>query len=117
MATEQKALVNLSVAVLEVYQKFLSCKGSLDTESYRRAESQIRKLKERFQFCTPFGRGGAEVAAVEQEVRSNLASLSQKIDEISAAAKTSLPDVMKEVEGLTAKALQAMERREKLLVR
>ncbi|MEM2144421.1 MAG: hypothetical protein QW279_03610 [Candidatus Jordarchaeaceae archaeon] len=114
---DKMELVNLSVSAQEIYQKFTTCKELLDIQIYRDVETDLRKLKERFSFCAPFGRPVAGVSDIEKEIRANLASLDRLITEIPVVSKERLDSIIKEIKNITLATLQAMERREKLLIK
>ena len=115
---EKRGLANLFVEVQGLHQNFLNCKESLDIQTYREIEIDLRKLKERFQFCTPFGRSNSkEVVEIEKEIQSRIASLGNLVVKIPSAKKEELEKMIKALKHLIAIILQAMERREKLLIK
>ncbi|MEM3112757.1 MAG: hypothetical protein QXY90_06935 [Candidatus Anstonellales archaeon] len=114
---EKRELANLSVNIQEAYQKFLGCRGFLDIQTYREVEANLRKLKERFSFCTPFGRSDAEVKMIEEQIQTQIASLAQLVGAIPSASKEKLDSVIKDINHFTIVILHAVERREKLLIK
>lgn len=115
--SERRGLINLSVTMQELYQNFLNHRSYLDIQTYRDIETKIRKLKERFQFCTPFGRSNKEVSNIEEEIQNYIVSLGKMSERIPSKPKDELGSLVKDIEDLTMRALQAMERREKLLMK
>lgn len=114
---ERKRLIDISVKVQEIYQNFLNCKEFFTIQDFRDVEKDIRKLKEKFQFCTPFGRSNSEVANLEEEIQNQIVSLDKLILTISSTKKEELGRLFENIKYLTAVTLQAMERREKLLIK
>jgi len=114
---EWKGLVNISVKVQEIYQQFLNCKEFLAIQDFRDVEKDIRKLKEKFQFCTPFGRSNSEVVDLEEQIQNQITSLGKLILTIPSTKKEELGKLLENIKHLTATTLQAMERREKLLIK
>jgi len=114
---ERKRLIDLSVKVQEIYQNFLNCKEFFAIQDFRDVEKDIRKLKEKFQFCTPFGRSNSEVANLEEEIQNQIVSLGKLILTISSTKKEELGRLLENIKYLTGVTLQAMERREKLLIK
>lgn len=115
--SERRNLINLSMTVQEVYQNFLNHRAFLDSQTYRDIEAKIRKLKEKFQFCTPFGRPNSEVSNIEDEIQNQILSLGKIIGDIHSKTKEELEKLIKDIEDITVKTLQAMERRENLLIK
>jgi len=113
--TEKRELTNLSVKVQEIHQNFTNYKDLFEVEAYRDVEKDMRKLKEKFQFCTPFGRPGAE--EIEKQIEDETLSLGKLISDISATPKEGLAKALENIKSLTTSTLQAMERREKLLIK
>jgi len=148
---EATQLTKLSVRVQEIYQDFVSRRGLLDIQTYRDIESDLRKLKEKFQFCTPFGRleikasdvaktplitgyqqklgkwqeEGYDVSefkrkwfdTIEEEILDQIASLGKLVGEISSGSEAELGKKIENIKHLIATTLQAMERRERLLIK
>ncbi|MFX0137566.1 MAG: hypothetical protein ACFFDN_28265 [Candidatus Hodarchaeota archaeon] len=111
---ERKRLTNISVAVIEIYQEFMNCKKFLDIQSYRSIEKKIRKLKERFQVCTPFGRSNP---GIEEKIQNKVANLSKLVGEISSAPKEEISNKTENIKNLTIATLQELERREKFFIK
>jgi len=105
------------VTVQEVYQNLLNHRTFLDSQTYRDTEAKIRKLKEKFQFCTPFGRPNSEASNIEEEIQNQVLSLGKMIGDIPSKTKEELEKLVKDIEDITIRTLQAMERREKLLIK
>lgn len=116
MEKERTSLVRTGVIAEEAYQNLLKCREFLDIQTYRNVEQDVRKLKEKFQFCTPFGRSDA-VAGIEADIQDQIASLSVLITDISSAPEGKLEATVEKIKHITVTALQAMERREKLLIK
>jgi len=74
---EAAELTKLSVRVQEIYQDFVNRRGLLDIRTYGDIESDLRKLKEKFQFCTPFGR--LETKAADVTKASVISRYQQKL--------------------------------------
>jgi len=114
---KRKGLTSISVRVQEIHQDFLNFRESINISNFRDAEADIRKLKERFQVCTPFGRPDFEVSNIEEEIQHHISSLGKLIADISSTPKEELGNTIEDIKRLAATALQTMERREKLLIR
>lgn len=115
--SERRSLISLSVTAQEIYQNFLNYRSFFDNQTYRDIEAKIRKLKERFQFCTPFGRSNSGVSEIEEDIHNQITSLSKMIDDIPSKPKEELEKVIEDVEDITIRTLQTMETREKLLMK
>lgn len=114
---ERSELVNLAVAVQEIYQSFTNCREFLDIESYRDVEQDIRKLKEKFQFCTPFTRSNGEVAQLEKQIHEHIETLWKAVGELGTKNDGERNTVLQRIRNATHISLQAMERRERLLIK
>ncbi len=115
---ERKSLIDLSVSVQKIHQNFLNNKNSIDLETYHEIEPLIRKLKERFQFCTPFGHGRSDItSSLEQEIKQNIDRLSTLVDILPTGTKSTANILAVEIKHVTDVILQSMERRERLLTK
>jgi len=148
---EAAELTKLSVRVQEIYQDFVNRRGLLDVQTYRDIESDLQKLKEKFQFCTPFGRletKASDVAktsvisryqqklgkwqeegynvsefkrkwfdTIEEKILDQIASLGKLINEIPSSSEAELGKKIENIKYLIAATSQAMERRERLLIK
>lgn len=117
IAKERRELTDLSVSMQEIYQNFFNCRSLLDIQTYRDVEQDIRKLKEKFQFCTPFGRSNAGVTEIEEKIQKQITLLSKLVEEIHSSPKKELGEILEKIRQITSTTLQAMDRREKLLVK
>lgn len=113
---ERKGLIDLSVSVQKIHQNFLNSKNSMDLEIYREIEPMMRKLKERFQFCTPFGHSNT-TSLLEQEIKQKIDRLSTLVEILPAGTKSTANTLTVEVKHITDVILQSMERRERLLLK
>lgn len=114
---EGRALTSASVRIREIHRDFVNCRQHLEAQAYRDIEFSIRKLKERFDFCTPFGRGGAKVGELEERIERSVSSIAGLVAAIPSAEGERLQDVLQRLRDLTSCALLDMEQRERLLVR
>lgn len=114
---EKTELTNLSVKMQEIYQNFTNCKSYFELQAYRNVERDMRKLKEKFQFCTPFGRSVPEVEEIEKQIEDKILSLGKLINDIPAMPKEELAKRLENIKSLITSIIQAMERREKLLIK
>lgn len=115
---ERKSLIDLSISVQKIYQNFLNSKNSVDLEIYREIEPMMRKLKERFQFCTPFGHGHSDnISSLEQEIKQKIDRLSTLVNLLSYGTKSTANTLSIEIKQITDVILQSMERRERLLTK
>jgi hypothetical protein len=117
METEKRELTNLSVKVQEIHQNFTNYKSLFEVQAYRNVERDIRKLKEKLQFCTPFGRSVPEVEEIEKQIEDEILSLGKLISDIQSTPKEELAKTLENIKYLTTSIVQAMERREKLLIK
>lgn len=114
---ERSELRNISSKVQEIHQNFLNCKDFFPVEDFREVEKDIRILKERFQFCTPFGRAISGVGEIEEKILSQIASLGNLILSIHSSKEEEIKNILENIKLQTASIIQAMERREKLLIK
>ena len=114
---ENKGLIDHYVSVQEVYQGFQNSKEMLDIHTYRDIDIDLRKLKERFQYCTPFGRSNMRAANIEKDIQSRLSILNELIVKLSTASENEKKCLLEDIKLNTVTALQEMERREKLLIK
>ena len=101
----------------EIYQQFLNSRRCLNETDYIGTEPHLKKLKERFQFCTPFDRSPPSDPGIGDEIRNQIESLAQSVRALKSAPKEQLNSITQSIQQTTAEIVQAMERREKLLVR
>ena len=114
---ERANLVKLAAGVTEIYQQFVNNRPRLVEPDYIGIEPQLKKLKERFQFCTPFDRITPDNPEIGAEIQKQIASLEQSVRALPSAPKEELNSLTHSIQQTTRQILQAMERREKLLVR
>lgn len=117
MEKEGEELIDISLKVQEIYQNFLNCKEFFAIQDFRDVETSVRKLKEKFQFCTPFGRSNSGVADLEEKIQNQIVSLGKLVSTIHSSKEEELGELLENIKYLTAIILQAMERREKLLIK
>jgi hypothetical protein len=114
---ERANLSHLAAGVTEIYQQFLNNRRCLSEPDYIGTEPQLKKLKERFQFCTPFDRSPPGDPGIAADIQNQITSLAQSVRALTSAPKEELNSIAQSIQKTTAQILQAMERREKLLVR
>lgn len=109
---ERADLLTLAARVTKIHHHFTDAHRKMDTASFARAESLLRKLKERFSFCTPFHRQPPAVPDIGRQIEQRIDSLEEAVH--SAAENQTASDI---VEHAASELLGLMERREKLLVK
>jgi hypothetical protein len=114
---ERTNLTQLAAGVMEIYQQFVNSRRCLNESDYIGTEPQLKKLKERFQFCTPFDRTPAGNPGIGEEIQNQIASLERSVRALTSAPKEEMNSLTHSIQQTTRQILQAMERREKLLVR
>jgi hypothetical protein len=114
---ERANLSRLAAGVTEIYQQFLNSRRCLSEADYIGTEPQLKKLKERFQFCTPFDRSPPGDPSIGAEIQNQIDSLAESVRALTSAPKEQLNLITQSIQQTTAEILHAMERREKLLVR
>lgn len=114
---EGKKLADLRAKMEEAHENFLDCKRLLEVQTCRNLEADITKLRERLQFCAPFGRSSAGVPDIENEIQIHIASLANLIAKIPSTPKEGVEKIAKKVKHLSNTTLRAMKRREKLLIK
>ncbi len=109
---ERSELALLGAGVSEIYSAFVNARASIEPAHFARIEPLFKRLKERFQFCTPFQRQPASAPGIGAEIQHRLEQLRGMI--------AALPDqpaaTAEQIGPLVTETLQLMERREKLLV-
>lgn len=114
---ERANLAYLASGVTEIYQEFLNNRRCLSEPDYIGTEPQLKKLKERFQFCTPFDRSPPGDPGIAADIQNHIASLAESVRALTSTPKEEVNSIAQSIQQTTAHILQAMERREKLLVR
>ena len=114
---ERADLAVLGSSITEIYQNFLNSRTYLEEAGFQVVEPLLKKLKERFQFCTPFHREPPGAPQIGDEIQQGVASLKEKIERLSTITKEEKPTVTESLRLAVIQLLQLMERREKLLVK
>jgi len=112
---EQKDAVNLLASAQKLYQRFQNHKERISAELFRDNDYWLRRLLERCSQCKPFGQ--SETTTVENEVKTNIAELCHMIDDIPLQSSETMSRTLKETLALTKQIVQALERRERLLIK
>lgn len=112
---ERRQEVNLRVAAVELRQRLDDKRERLELEPYGRCAAKLRRLEERCERVTPFGRPGVE--SIEAEMQTSLAKLRQLIDSVGDLPKESRTAALEEVGATTEQVIHALDRRERLSVK
>ena len=109
---ERSELALIGVGVSETYSAFVNARASIEPAHFTRIEPLFKRLKERFQFCTPFQRQPESAPGIGAEIQRRLEQLSGMV----AALRDQPAATAEQIGPLVTETLQLMERREKLLV-
>lgn len=103
--------------VAEIYHGFLDKRSLFGQCGGSEVEPLLRKLKERFQFCTPFHRTPPGAPGMNEEIQTRLAMLHRLVNGIGSLPEEQRAAAVCEMREAASGILHAMERREKLLVK
>lgn len=109
---ERTELALIGDGVSETYSSFLNARASIEPTHFASIEPLFKRLKERFQFCTPFQRQPEGAPGMGAEIQRRLEQLRQMV-----VALRDQPASAEQIGQIVAETLQLMERREKLLVK
>lgn len=115
LTSERADLASTGADVTEIYQIFLNNRRHLGEAGFLAIEPQLKRLKERFQFCTPFHRQSVNAPHIGDEIQQKITSLQQLVQAIPTAPQNEAS--AQTIQQTVAQILQQMERREKLLVK
>lgn len=117
ICAERADLAVLCSGVTEIYQTFLNGRAHLEESGFQAIEPLLKKLKERFQFCTPFHRQPPGAPQIGEEIQQKVASLKEMVVRLPAIPKEEKPSAAESLRMGALQILQLIERREKLLVK
>lgn len=117
VCAERADLAVLGAGVTEIYQGFLNCRAHLEESAFQSIEPLLKRLKERFQFCTPFHRQPAGAPQIGDEIRQRISSLKEMVGRLSVIQKEEKSSAAESLRMGALQTLQLIERREKLLVK
>lgn len=115
--TERASLASMGAEVAEIYHGFVNSRPHLEAATYAAVEPILKKIKERFQFCTPFHRQPSGAPQLNEQIQDHLAMLRQLLGGIATLSTDQESAVSNTARETAEEILQMMERREKLLVK
>ena len=113
---ERADLALFGSSITEIYQNFLNNRIYLEEAGFQAVEPLLKKLKERFQFCTPFHRESSCASQIGSEIQQGIAALKERVERLSTIPKEEKPIIAESLRLAVIQLLQLMERREKILV-
>jgi hypothetical protein len=121
-AETQAQLSGVSTALLElraqeIRQKLESLRGKVDRGRFEDLTHKMKRLEERFQFTRRFGGAAGDLDTLERQISKCLDELLDKAEASRSSTVENASATATEIDALTAKALQLMDVREKLLIR
>jgi len=114
---ERADLASVGSGVTEIYQGFLNNRSHLQEAGFQAVEPLLRKLKERFQFCTPFQRQPTDAPQIGDDIQREIASLKEQVGALPAISKEEESSAAESLRLAALRVLQLLERREKLLIK
>ena len=95
---ERANISSLSNEVTDVYQQFVNTRRHLGDQYYLAVEPSIRKLKERYQFCTSFLRAPSSDPGMNAQIEERMRHLKASISSISSSSKEDLPNLVIDID-------------------
>ncbi len=114
---ERKSLSARRAEMSAIYDQFQGYRGSISDSLYMSAEPTMKKLSERFSFCTPFHEERPSADGIDEEVFRAMADLRESVHSLLNASPEEQSPGVEKLRHDASSLLKLLARREQLQIK